>query len=156
MGDISRNLSLSETACQCDCGLNAMHPFAVAGVQRMADAMRVPRGGVIITSGCRCVAHNANEGGVSGSVHCPDDIGLCRAVDAIFTGRSIAEMYGAAMSWPEFASGGIGLYIPDEDGRGGPVRIHVDARGRRARWGKIGTGRVRLPVVLSVASERGL
>jgi zinc D-Ala-D-Ala carboxypeptidase len=70
MGDLSTNFSREEFACQCGCGRGLgdgeVSPDLVLHLENIRSAMGRP---LFITSGCRCDAHNAAEGGVDGSVH---------------------------------------------------------------------------------------
>ena len=116
---------------------------------------------VNVRSGCRCFAHNANEGGSDNSYHCPGPERLPAAADIELLGLPLNLTYYCAMGWAPFREGGIGLYLPsepDEDGKtvGGPPRIHVDARGYKARWGYIGDVKTPFEKVLASAKERGL
>jgi hypothetical protein len=66
MGDLTNNFSRSEFACRCGCGEDRINPLLVERLQLARDF----RGrSVTITSGCRCPAHNAAEGGSPTSSH---------------------------------------------------------------------------------------
>lgn len=69
MGDLSTNFDRSEFACPCGaCGGFPVEPspLLVARLQNMRNLLGRP---VIITSGIRCPAHNAEEGGKPNSDH---------------------------------------------------------------------------------------
>jgi len=68
MKRISQFFKLHEVACQCGCGFNRMSQDTLD----IADAIRQFQGSPITCgSGCRCVDHNAEEGGASRSRHLP-------------------------------------------------------------------------------------
>ena len=110
-----------EFACKCGCGLMAVAPELLEGL----EALRVALGNkpILILSGYRCRAHNTAVGGSAGSQHTK---GL--AADIAVEGVRLSDVFRAAAGMPCFFSGGIGVY-PDED------FLHVDIRGTRARWG---------------------
>jgi len=66
MGDITKNFSRKEFTCKCGCGYNAIDERLVHRLQVVRDIVQVK---MIISSGCRCVEHNANVGGASVSYH---------------------------------------------------------------------------------------
>ena len=70
MGDLTANFSRSEFACSCGCGSDNISLSLVDRLQMMRDIM----GGIRITSGVRCEAHNAKIGGVPSSAHVPADL----------------------------------------------------------------------------------
>jgi len=164
MGNVSRDLDYADFACKCGCGLNNLHPFTAVGIQKTADLGRLANKGadviVNVLSGCRCFPHNAqgNVGGGTKSQHLPHyPTGICKAADVEFIGLTLQQAYFAAMAWERFYNGGVGLYIPDESGKGGPVRLHLDVRDGKARWGYIGGVKVdSMDKVLATALERGL
>lgn len=81
MGDISSHFSLSEFACQDNCGFGKNPGDVSPNLIEVLEEMRVFIGPMTITSGCRCKAHNDEIGGSKGSAHlyglaadikCPD------------------------------------------------------------------------------------
>ncbi|MDY0261996.1 D-Ala-D-Ala carboxypeptidase family metallohydrolase [Syntrophotalea acetylenica] len=66
MGDLSTNFSRREFACHCGCGADDISPRLVAILQQMREALGAP---LIITSGVRCLEHNARVGSKSNSAH---------------------------------------------------------------------------------------
>lgn len=66
MGDLSRNFSRHEFACKCGCGEAEVSPFLIEVLQRLRDVLGVK---ITVTSGRRCVAHNAAVGGAKNSQH---------------------------------------------------------------------------------------
>jgi uncharacterized protein YcbK (DUF882 family) len=70
MGDLSDHFSRSEFACSCGCGYGT-RPGDVSEellhlLERMRDELGEP---IYITSGCRCIDHNAACGGIVDSAH---------------------------------------------------------------------------------------
>ena len=70
MGDMTKNFSRAEFACPC-CGADNISTYVVNALQRIRDTIDKP---LVITSGIRCMAHNAKIGGVKGSAHVPADL----------------------------------------------------------------------------------
>lgn len=105
---------------RCPCGKCGGFPAepAEAMVQAL-DAIRQRLGvPVTVTSGIRCISHNAEVGGVNNSRHLTGD-----AAD-ITSGRSPSQMQAVAEAVLG-DTGGIGLYS---------WGIHVDTRKTKARW----------------------
>lgn len=61
----SKYFTASEFTCKCGCGTNNMNKNLI----KAADKMRQDLGPCIVTSGHRCVTHNAKVGGVANSRH---------------------------------------------------------------------------------------
>lgn len=122
MGDLSKDFSRAEFACQGEscCGGSApVHPELVAGLQELRGKVGAP---LTLTSGFRCITHNAKVGGASDSQH---TIGL--AADVLCPDGWSPERFAKLAETVEvFRKGGIGIY---------PGRIHVDVRENGpARW----------------------
>lgn len=66
MGDLTRNFSRREFVCKCGCGDDKIDPELVDRLQFLRNALSRS---ISITSGVRCVAHNASVGGVENSTH---------------------------------------------------------------------------------------
>ena len=120
MGDLSSHFSHEELQCRC-CGQLKADSRLLDGLEALRALSRAP---VVVHAGYRCARHNAEVGGVPGSEH---TLGL--AADIHLPGMSLQRMYELASAIPEFAEGGIGVY----DGN----FLHVDVRGRRARWARV-------------------
>lgn len=118
---LAKNFTWDEVRCKCGCHL----PEAVAReAVRLSHRLQVLRdnfGPVTVTSWYRCVVHNRSQGG----------------------GRASQHLYGRAadikcMKCPDlprwadsnFPDGGVGTYSKY------PNMVHVDIRGRKARWHK--------------------
>ncbi len=71
MGDLSKNLSRSEFACNCGCGQNTVDIELVPAIQKAGDffSKHASPVAVKITSGNRCTAHNSREKGSKNSQH---------------------------------------------------------------------------------------
>lgn len=120
-----------EFACHCGCGVAGADPVLRAGLELLEQAIGPDRL-IRVVSGCRCKARNAAVGGAPNSLHVADEGTPTRAADITVRGMTQKELYLKAAGIPQFFAGGIGVY----PGRG---FIHVDVRGVRARWAKIGT-----------------
>ena len=66
MGDVSKNFSRKEFACNCGCGFAAVDIALLCGLQELRD---IAGRGITISSGCRCEARNKKVGGASKSFH---------------------------------------------------------------------------------------
>lgn len=120
MGDLTKDFSRKEFRCRCgrkDCDAAPIDMKLVTALQALRDLIGVP---IIINSAVRCVRHNRRVGGVRNSRHLE---GI--AADIYCPELSPKELAKFAAMIPEFDKGGIGLY---------DWGIHVDVRGRRARW----------------------
>lgn len=132
MGDISPHFSRKDFACACGCGFNEPHPALVAGLEALRSLAQSP---ITITGPLRCRKRNATTPGAAktGSYHQPQFDGSGWAADIRIAGLDTATaMYRLAEQIDVFHGGGIGLYHED----GHRPRIHVDVRGRMARWAK--------------------
>ena len=105
---------------RCPCGQCGGFPAepAEAMVQALEEIRRRLGVPVTVTSGLRCIPHNAEVGGVSNSQHLAGD-----AAD-ITSSRSPSQMQAVAEAVLG-DTGGIGLYS---------WGIHVDTREGKARW----------------------
>ena len=66
MGDLTKNFSIHEFACNCGCGEDGIDPALVIILQSVRD--RIARR-MVISSGVRCKEHNEEVGGVQNSEH---------------------------------------------------------------------------------------
>lgn len=127
MGDMTKNFSRSEFACNGDncCGHSSpISPELVQNIQFLRDKVSTRLGRdtpLSINSGFRCKRHNARVGGASESYH---TYGIAADI-ATPRGLTDVEFYELAQTVPAFRDGGCGIY----DGR-----IHVDVRNGTARW----------------------
>jgi zinc D-Ala-D-Ala carboxypeptidase len=105
-------------------------PRLLQGLEKFRALLDKP---VIITSGWRSTGSNREIGGSPTSQHVSG-----KAADITVRGVSVIDMYRTALLVPEFREGGIGVY-PEEN------FIHVDVRGWRARWARLGKEYTQIP-----------
>jgi len=107
-----------EFACPC-CGVALMDRDFIIALNRLRALADRP---IWVNSGFRCFNHNYAIGGAPGSYHMAG-----KAADIVIVGLTLNEMLKLAEQVDAFRNGGIGIY---------PKKgfIHVDNRGRRARW----------------------
>lgn len=116
MGDISEHFNRSEFECKCGCSFDTVDIGLIEALEAVRTYFMKP---VTITSGCRCVEHNANEGGSYGSQHI-----YGKAADFKVKGVEAEKVYDfLSRAYPE--SHGLGLYSN---------RCHIDSRAQKARW----------------------
>lgn len=116
MGDLSAHFSRSEFACRCGCGFDTVDVQLIEALEAVRQHFGVP---VVISSGCRCDAHNAVVGGSQNSQH-----RFGRAAD--FNVRRVAPADVADYLEQTFPNSlGIGRYTHF---------THVDTRNSLARW----------------------
>lgn len=118
---LSKNFTRDEFECQCGkCTAQMIDTELVDKLQRIRDVLGVP---LKITSGYRCILHNAAVKGSSGSKH---RYGM--AADWRTANRSINPVaLGILAQAVRF--GGIGIYWHS---RG--AFVHADTRGTKATW----------------------
>lgn len=120
MGDLTKNFSRREFRCRCGrkkCDAAPLDMRLVTALQALRD---VVGHSIDVTSGVRCREHNRRVGGAPGSKHLE---GI--AADIRCEELTPAELAKFAAAVPAFANGGIGIY---------KSWVHVDVRGKRARW----------------------
>jgi uncharacterized protein YcbK (DUF882 family) len=125
MGDLSPHFDRMELSCRglhCCYGECKVVPQLVQALEQLRVLAGVP---IIVHDAYRCPKHNAEVGGVAKSEH---PLGM--AADIEIVGKTLNEMYQLALKVPAFEEGGIGIY----DGK--PF-IHVDVRGKKARWSRV-------------------
>ena len=116
MGDLTKNLSRSEFACQCGCGFDTVDYELAIVIQDIRDNFGEA---VHINSGCRCEIHNKAQGGTSGSLHT-----MGRAADIRVNNTPSDLIYDYLDNlYPD--KYGIGRYSG---------RTHIDTRKYKARW----------------------
>lgn len=118
MTQVSKHFKRHEFACKCGCGFDTVDAETLAALETIRMHFNAP---VIITSGCRCPAHNARVGGAANSQHV-----LARAADIKVRGvapRAVADFVERSMG-----NVSVGRYA---------TFTHVDTRsGRAVRWGR--------------------
>lgn len=65
MGDITKNFSRHEFACNCGCNFDRVHPEFVQELQKGRNVF----GTMVISSGNRCPEYNKEVGGATNSLH---------------------------------------------------------------------------------------
>ncbi len=114
---LSENFNLREFECHC-CGMVKVEPLLVERLQKLRDAIGRP---LHITSGFRCPAHNDAVGGASLSQHL-----YGKAADISISNLPLTPVQLAQIA-EAVGFDGIGIY---------PNFVHIDIRGRKARWSK--------------------
>ena len=114
---LSANFRSDEFSCSCGCGYQTPDPALVAALQALRDSLACP---VVITSGCRCAAYNAQIQGAKASQH-----RLGKAADIRVPGMTARQIYDAARCIPGFN----GFGVSDEGNF-----CHVDVRDAPAKW----------------------
>jgi peptidoglycan hydrolase-like protein with peptidoglycan-binding domain len=118
---LSKNFTRDEFECQCGkCTAQMIDTELVDKLQRIRDVLGVP---LKITSGYRCIPHNAAVKGSSGSKH---RYGM--AADWRTANRSINPVALGILA-QAVGFGGIGIYWHS---RG--AFVHADTRGTKATW----------------------
>ena len=124
MGDLRKNFSKSEFKCKCGCGVyKEMDPSLLDGLQLLSDNTKRK---ITINSGYRCKKHP-----IEAKKKTPGEHEKARAADIVIEGLTPKQMLIEVLKIPQFASGGIGIYVPNKN------IIHVDTRGQKARWSYI-------------------
>ena len=123
MGNVSKNMSRSEFACECGCGFDSMDVETVNVVQKMCDdfatILEKEKVTLAINSACRCPARNEKIGGHPNSYHMK-----ARALDLrIFEVEADLVADYLEREYPD--KYGIGRY----DGR-----THLDTQAKCKRW----------------------
>ena len=120
MAHNTRSFKVAEFACRCgrfDCPHHSIEQRLIDSLQALRDLIVVP---IYVKSGFRCAWWNKRVGGVRNSTHVR---GI--AADIRCGELTPAELARFAEEVPAFANGGIGVY---------KSWVHVDVRGKRARW----------------------
>lgn len=132
MGDLSKNFSRHEFACQCGCGQDTVDAELVNHVLEVVREYFVKKYPhlsirVKITSGCRCQKHNRIVGGSLKSQHILGKAADFYVYDAN-TGKRIPEEEVYDFLVKKFPDKyGIGRY---------KGRNHADTRPEKVRWDK--------------------
>ena len=98
---ITRNFSRAELECPC-CGGFWPSPILLTKLQSIRDQLQHP---LVISSACRCPAHNTEVGGAGNSYHQKGE-----AVDIVTTGWSGRKKFKLVEAAINQGIGGIGLY----------------------------------------------
>jgi uncharacterized protein YcbK (DUF882 family) len=93
----------------------------VSALETLRERVGMP---ITVTSGYRCPAQNAKDGGKPHSQHM---LGIAADITAECGWRAL---YEAALKIPAFADGGIGVYPQNNF-------LHLDVRPAQARWARV-------------------
>jgi len=115
MGNINRWFDSSEFACKCGCGFCIVSADLLEVLNDLRDHFGKP---VILNCVCRCPKHNRMVGGKPKSQHLEG-----KAADIRIPGVSPKDIF----DYIEFNYPQTGLHQYN-------TFVHVDVRGRRARW----------------------
>ena len=116
---LAPNFTWAEVRCPCGCHLPEAVAREAVRLSRALQHLRDLYGPVAVTSWYRCPAHNKAVGGARNSQHL-----YGRAAD--IKCRGCVDL--AAWADEFFTTGGVGTYSRY------PHMVHVDLRGRKARW----------------------
>lgn len=116
MGDLSEHFDRSEFACKCGCGFDTVDHELILVLEDLRRHFGAP---VSVTSGCRCMEHNAAVGGAARSRHVTG-----KAADVVVRGIAAREVYQYLTNKYDWQYG-IGAYNG---------RTHIDVRSDVARW----------------------
>ena len=116
MGDLSRNFSRAEFACNCNCGMDTVDSQLITVLEQLRAHFKAP---VTINSGNRCSAYNKVRGGAKNSFHQHS-----KAADIIVQGVDPLIVYNLLHKKYQISYGvGKSEYF-----------THIDVRPDRARW----------------------
>lgn len=117
-GDLSKNFSRYEFACNCHCGFDTVDTELLPVVQGVRNHFNKA---TFVTSGCRCLKYNKLVGGAKHSKHM-----WGQAADLQVSGAS-----------PKEVADYLDKTYPDKFGIGRYRNFtHVDVRKTRTRWGQ--------------------
>jgi len=119
MGDLTKNFSRWEFACNCGCGFDRIDMELVENLQSIRDQFTMP---IHVSSGCRCAEYNNSIGSKPTSQHV-----LGKAADIWIADVRPIYIARRAVKLACFKYGGIGVY---------DTFVHLDVRGKTARWGR--------------------
>ena len=117
---LAKDFARYEFQCPCGCGTQVVDPELAEKLQLVRDKVGKP---IKITSGYRCIKHNAAVGGSSGSKHRYGMAADWRLVDRSINPVALGIIAQAV------GFGGIGIYWYD-----GNMFCHADTRGTKATW----------------------
>ena len=113
---ISKHFKRVEFTCRCGCGFDTVDAELITVLE---DLREWSGNYILVTSGCRCIAHNESVGGSELSQHVQ-----ARAADVMVCGKTSKEVHDYLCErYPD--KYGIGSY---------ETFTHIDTRTERARW----------------------
>ncbi len=119
---LSPNFTRKEFECP-HCQQLTIDMRLVSALEELRALVKKP---LVVTSAYRCPEHNARVGGAQASEHVR---GLAADV-LVPKGLTLADFYQKVDTIALFKNGGVGVY-PEEG------FLHLDIRGKRARWSRI-------------------
>lgn len=134
MGDLTKNFSAWEFRCRYT-GKAGIELKLVEALQKLRDVLGSP---ISVNSGYRHPSHPVEVNKPSG----PGIHTLGQAADIVAPGVDVVRLMEMAFTVPEFRDGGVGFY--PQNGF-----IHVDIRGKIARWGYLDGHEVALAEALA-------
>ncbi len=137
---LSPHFTSTEFACS-HCGVFQIDMRLVNALEELRVKIGKP---IAINSAFRCAEHNKAVGGAQSSEHTK---GLAADL-AIPKNVTISMFYAAIDSIEAFKTGGVGIYPQKKF-------IHVDVRGKRARWAQVDDKYVGIEVGLTYGKQRG-
>jgi uncharacterized protein YcbK (DUF882 family) len=114
---LTAHFNRSEFACKCGCGFSQPDPELLGVLEMVRSHFKKP---VTINSACRCVMHNANEGGSKNSAHLQ---GIAADIDVKDTSAHDVHKFLFDLFPGRY---GLGKY---------DTFTHIDVRKIQARWG---------------------
>jgi len=129
---LSKHFSEREFRCPLS-GESRVSESLVTALEELRALIGLP---ITVLSGYRCPRYNQFIGGAQSSEHVRG-----QAADITVSGLPLKQLYEAALKVTAFYNGGIGIY-PKEN------MLHVDVRGRTARWGRLAGQYVSLSAAL--------
>lgn len=125
MGDLTRNFSRSEFECKDFCGFDDISMDLVWALQAIREAVGLP---VHVSSGCRCEAHNAAEGGVDDSRHTYGDAAdiWVKNMNPVFLAGFVYAIKQTLSTSPRNALSKIRTLIPNE--KKGYMHVDLDPK----------------------------
>ena len=113
---MAKYFSASEFACHCGCGKGSMDKNLVSKLDELRELVGAP---IYVNSGYRCAQRNKNIGGSKDSQHL-----YGKAADIRTNAKGVTPAKFAQLA-EKVGFDGIGIY---------KWGIHVDVRGKKARW----------------------
>lgn len=123
MKQITKNFNEDEFRCTCCNKLDYLDHSLVKSLQQLRDLIEQEIGEhkIVVNCGYRCRKHNEELGSKETSQH-----RLGKAADIVISGITPIQVAKYASRIKLFKTGGIGVYNNF---------VHVDVRGKVARWG---------------------
>ena len=134
MGDLTKNFNRREFACKCHCGMDTVDFTLVRTLQYLIDEFKEKTNEevfILITSGNRCVGHNAKVGGSPNSMHLK-----AKAADFKVYRKNVMDAKGKPEQVdPDLIANILDRWFPKSKGIGRyKNRTHLDSRDIKARW----------------------